>query len=485
MPTFHISLARPAGYLHTEAFREIAEALHFTLLRLGFGSTVGGSAVRPGARVIVLGGHLLDQSQLAALPPSAILYNLEQLTPELLAHHADYRRALESYEVWDYSEDNVARYATLGLAAKPMLLPIGYVPEWTRIPRREAPEFDVLFYGSVNPRREAILQELRDAGLRVASHFGVYGPERDDLIARSKLVLNIHFYDAQVFEMVRVGYLLANGVPVVAELGPETRIDPALREAVRAVPKEALADTCLELAYDDQAREALGKRAFTCFSALRLEPRLAPLVGAAPGSPAGTPHPLRLNVGSGKDWRADALNLDLHARWRPDACLDLTQPLALPLELETARFGRIALCEGMFEQIVANDVLEHLVDLPAAMTNCLRLLKIGGEFAIKVPYDLSHGAWQDPTHVRAFNERSFKYYTEWFWYLGWTEYRFDLAHLALGLSPLGERLQQEGMDFEELARTPRAVDELRVKLRKRVLTKEEKFLSEKVQGGSR
>jgi hypothetical protein len=119
------------------------------------------------------------------------------------------------------------------------------------------------------------------------------------------------------------------------------------------------------------------------------------------------------------------------------------------------------------------------------MTNCLRLLKIGGEFAIKVPYDLSYGAWQDPTHVRGFNERSFTYYTDWFWYLGWTEYRFDLADLRFGLSPLGERLQREGMDPEELARTPRAVDDLRVKLRKRVLTEEEKLLSEKVQGASR
>jgi hypothetical protein len=90
-----------------------------------------------------------------------------------------------------------------------------------------------------------------------------------------------------VFE---IGNLLANGVPVVAELGPATRIDPALREAVRAVPKEALADTCLKLAYDDQAREALGKRALACFSALRLEPRLAPLVGAAPGELSSAIH---------------------------------------------------------------------------------------------------------------------------------------------------------------------------------------------------
>jgi len=43
------------------------------------------------------------------------------------------------------------------------------------------------------------------------------------------------------------------------------------------------------------------------------------------------------------------------------------------------------------------------------MTNCLKLLRVGGVFKILVPYDLSYGAWQDPTHIRAFNERSWLY----------------------------------------------------------------------------
>ena len=38
-------------------------------------------------------------------------------------------------------------------------------------------------------------------------------------IARSKIVLNLHQYDAQVFEIVRVSYLLANRRAVVSERG--------------------------------------------------------------------------------------------------------------------------------------------------------------------------------------------------------------------------------------------------------------------------
>jgi SAM-dependent methyltransferase len=127
-----------------------------------------------------------------------------------------------------------------------------------------------------------------------------------------------------------------------------------------------------------------------------------------------------------------------------------------------------------FDEIISNDCLEHIPSLMAAMTSCLNLLKVGGLFRISVPYDLSLGAWQDPTHVRAFNERSWLYYTDWFWYMGWTEARFDLAQFDLKLSPVGEALQKKQVRGEDLVRYPRAVDHMSVVLRKRLLTEAEK-----------
>jgi hypothetical protein len=154
--------------------------------------------------------------------------------------------------------------------------------------------------------------------------------------------------------------------------------------------------------------------------------------------------------------------------------LDISQPLALPRDIETGRFGRLALHEGMFEEIAANDVLEHVPALVPCMTNCLRLLKIGGMFRIRVPYDLSHGAWQDPTHVRAFNEKSWLYYTDWFWYLGWRECRFELVEQTFVLSAFGVEQRELGRDIKDLVRQPRAVDALHVVLRKCLLTDEDR-----------
>jgi hypothetical protein len=109
------------------------------------------------------------------------------------------------------------------------------------------------------------------------------------------------------------------------------------------------------------------------------------------------------------------------------------------------------------------------------MTNCIEWLREGGTLELEVPYDLSYGAWQDPTHVRAFNERSWAYYTDWCWYVGWREHRFDLVSQVHVLSELGQSLIETGVPLDAMIRTPRAVDALRVKLIKRALTNSEKL----------
>lgn len=195
--------------------------------------------------------------------------------------------------------------------------------------------------------------------------------------------------------------------------------------------------------------------------------------------------PPAVNLGSGKDWRRDHLNIDFNPIWEPDLVLDLNRPFPFNTPVHAARFGSIFLRENQFDSILANDILEHVTNLTSLMTDCLRLLKPGGEFRITVPYDLSYGAWQDPTHVRGFNERSWLYYTEWFWYLGWQDARFDLAVNHVELSPLGEELQRGGSSLDFILRQPRAVDTMKVVLRKRHLTAEEKALAVQYWSGQR
>ena len=169
------------------------------------------------------------------------------------------------YEVWDYSEKNIAMLQSQG-ANRVRLFQIGHHPRLARIARDVPQDIDVLFYGSFNPRRRAVLGQLRQAGCVVKAVFGVYGAERDALIARSKLVLNLHFYQSKIFEVVRVFYLLSNARAVVAERGPDTTIDPHYLPGICAVEYADLAASCLQLLSDDSARQQLETRALDTMS---------------------------------------------------------------------------------------------------------------------------------------------------------------------------------------------------------------------------
>lgn len=171
---------------------------------------------------------------------------------------------------------------------------------------------------------------------------------------------------------------------------------------------------------------------------------------------------MKVNLGSGKTYLEGYTNVDINPLWHPDIVADISK---------TSPVG-FNICD----EIVAHDVLEHIGDLVAAMTNCLGMLKVGGTMDISVPYYLSLGAWQDPTHVRAFNENSWLYYTDWFWYLGWDTHRFEMCKIDFVLSEYGSKVKAEST--EEILAMPKAVDSMRVILRKIALTDEEKKMAE-------
>ena len=190
-------------------------------------------------------------------------------------------------------------------------------------------------------------------------------------------------------------------------------------------------------------------------------------------------------IGSGKMYDPKLLNIDIDERWHPDIVADIADRELFTREFSSRRFGTLQLQRGWFDSITASHVLEHIPDLVTAMTNCLDLLTDAGLLLVTVPYDLSYGAWQDPTHVHAFNERSWLYYCEWYWYIGWTKSRFDLIEQSFRNSPWGDTLAARGVPQDEILRSPRAVDEIHVVLRKRHLTEAERAYGKEMRGENR
>lgn len=209
---FAVVTPSPASYVHAHALDEVAEAVHAGLQELGHDSARYTGKVPEDRRSIIFGAHLLPPGLLPRA--DSILFNLEQVIPGAIWLTGPYLELMKRYQVWDYSAANVDALRARGIE-NVAYVPVGYAESLARIaPQTE--DIDVLFYGCMNDRRRQILEQLARR-FRVEFLFGVFGEERDRKIARSKIVLNMHFYEGARLEVARCFYLLINGRFVLTE----------------------------------------------------------------------------------------------------------------------------------------------------------------------------------------------------------------------------------------------------------------------------
>ncbi len=433
LPPIHLAIMQPAGYVHALGFLDQARYFRYQFQRLGAEVTVGKNRLREDAVNVVFGAHLGFPAD-AQRRHACLFVNLEQLGDGGARVSEDYLRLLRQSAVIDYDAGNVATYAQ-----DPDDVPLvsfehaPYLAASNDLPLEERP-IDLLFFGSMNPRRQAFLARVEACGHSVATFdYPLYGEERDQFVRQAKAVLNCHFYETSRFEQARAFHSLSLGTPVISERTDRHAPPAAFEPAVFWLPDGELEHFFRERfatpAWYDEARQRLA-----AFAGADPVEAYADVLAFATGflqahakTRAGGPwRPTRMNLGSGKDYKPGWLNVDILARAQPDLVLDLGQPQQFPLQAAGCQGGEILLAPGSLEQVYANNVLEHVPDLPQLMTNVLALLKEGGEFEIEVPYEKALTAWQDPTHLRALNENSWIYYTEWFWYLGWFEHRFEM-----------------------------------------------------------
>ena len=258
---FNIVLALPPDnpdYIHAQCFIPVANLLRHGLEDLGH-TVIFGEGLLKDHLNIVLGYHFLWGQQ---LPPEypCIIYQLEEL-------FAGQEWPLEIIEtlrspncvVWDFSERNIDFLAERGIPA--FFKPLGFHPKMFNVSPRQQKDVDVLFYGSKNERRMKILRELEKCcNLKVLT--GVYGAERDEWITRSKIVLCMRYYEIQLFDEVRISYLLNNRVFTVVEDTPNRRYTDFITYA----GYDRLVTTCQYYLQNDRLRTEAAERAFREFS---------------------------------------------------------------------------------------------------------------------------------------------------------------------------------------------------------------------------
>lgn len=100
------------------------------------------------------------------------------------------------------------------------------------------------------------------------------------------------------------------------------------------------------------------------------------------------------------------INLGYGAKEMPDG----VESIGLPewdAETQTLPYPDSSVCE-----IWALHFFEHITNFVPLMAECQRVLDWGGVLNICVPYGSGHMAIQDPTHVRFFNEDTWKHLFE-------------------------------------------------------------------------
>lgn len=106
---------------------------------------------------------------------------------------------------------------------------------------------------------------------------------------------------------------------------------------------------------------------------------------------------VNLNLGCGRHPLDGWINLDRVAGEGADIVVELGME-SIPLE------------DHSVDCVFASHVLEHIHDIISAMREIHRVLKPGGYLVAAVPHAGHDGAWDDPTHVRAFTGTSFGYF---------------------------------------------------------------------------
>lgn len=127
---------------------------------------------------------------------------------------------------------------------------------------------------------------------------------------------------------------------------------------------------------------------------------------------------MKINLGCGRRYLEGWVNCDVVSTVKADRQFDLNR---FPYPFD----------DGVANEILLDNVLEHLDDVIKVVEECHRILAVGGRLKIIVPYGKTDWALQDPTHKHFFTEKSMDYFRPDFPFNFYTHARFQICEASL------------------------------------------------------
>lgn len=173
--------------------------------------------------------------------------------------------------VWDFSPLNVAKFIghdMKNVCFVPIRIPLDIFVDSSaaynfHFRQRHVQDIDVLFYGADSPRRRKmfrLIEKIPGLGA-VFRYYTLFGKEREDLIRRSKIVLNLHYWPESALEVHRIEYACARGKCIISEPSADRMLDLRYANCVSFAPYDDIPSRVVQLIRDHQARSHLERQA--------------------------------------------------------------------------------------------------------------------------------------------------------------------------------------------------------------------------------
>ena len=145
------------------------------------------------------------------IPKLFVVYQVEQ-TQSNWFNDKYYRYLENATYIWEFSIKNKYLYNYID-QNKIFYQMIPYYLE-NKSDNKEI-SYDIFFYGAKNIRRQRILECLKSFNLKIG--YDIYDNERDDMINKSKIILNLHYYNDCSLETCRLNEILKYNKVIISE----------------------------------------------------------------------------------------------------------------------------------------------------------------------------------------------------------------------------------------------------------------------------
>jgi len=248
-----------------DSYNEVVDSIHWGFIQMGFQVSRQMNNFDTDAINIVFGFQIpLQLGIINNFPSNTIFYNFERYSDSnLKGTAAEY--VANNFQIWDYSLSNIEVWRSLNPRFNPYHAYICHSDNLEKIPNDKLKDIDVLYYGNITPDRTDSLQKIAKlkndlTGLSVVTLCNIWGEQRDEFIARSKIVVN--FSRGNIFEIVRVSYLMANKIAVVSDFNENLHIESDLRECLLFAKSEEIMSVCNYLIEHEDARVSYANKCY-------------------------------------------------------------------------------------------------------------------------------------------------------------------------------------------------------------------------------